>query len=127
MKEQKPKKTKSRVTETQRKTWGGLPPTVKIGGQLWRFGFTADAGENAEWIFGETLTLSTTIMLEVAQSFSQARDTVLHEIQHAILSNVPPITEHEDEVIIRILTPWLLMVVRDNPQLVDWLMLEEEN
>jgi hypothetical protein len=119
---------------TRTSVWGGLPPVVSVGHQVWRFVFIEGLSEGKLSLFGRTINQQTEIELEPDQSFGQARDTVLHELQHAIYGNTI-LHSHssvkvraavaDEEGTIRTLTPWLLMLLRDNPGLVEWLMKEE--
>lgn len=53
-------------------------------------------------------------------------DTLLHEVLHAIWNQTPldatEKLEYHEEVIIQALTPWLLGALRDNPDLVTYLL-----
>jgi hypothetical protein len=62
---------------------------------------------------------------------SQQQDTLLHEIQHAImralgLANIDLGKEYDlEESIISLTTPLLLMVLKENPHVVAWLVCDE--
>lgn len=57
------------------------------------------------------------IVIKRGMSLSSIRDTLMHEIIHAILQHY----EMDSEKTVRILTPALLSMLRDNPRLVSFL------
>lgn len=121
-------KKASRVTEEQKRVWGGLPPAVKVGPGVWSFQFVEGLKHGDDEAFGTTHSLKCEIFLEVNQCYGQARDTVLHELQHAIYSNTIISDDNnqlDEEATIRTTTPWLLMLLKDNPELVAWLTKDE--
>jgi hypothetical protein len=80
---------------------------------------------------GETLNNDTTILYRRSQSSSNLRDTILHEIMHAIVfqsgAAVAQKLSHQDEEnLIVTLTPWILQVFQDNPALVEFLVENRE-
>lgn len=118
--------------------WGGLPRRVKVGHGWWTFQFEQDLEAvrdgRTRLLYGETDTAKTEIVLNLGQSFAQARDTVMHELMHAISSNTLlgchsnrkiNAAISDDEGIARMYTPFLLMLIQDNPELIEWLRKEE--
>jgi hypothetical protein len=76
-------------------------------------------------LLGETLNHDTRIHIKADQSPPCKRDTVLHEVLHAIvfLSGYShDMTTEGEEALVRTLTPWLLAALRDNPDLVTYLL-----
>ena len=76
-------------------------------------------------LLGETDNTNTEIMLKRDQSAACRRDTLLHEVMHAVvfLSGYGHDLKHADEErLVRTITPWILAVLRDNPELVDFLL-----
>ncbi|HEY7060773.1 MAG TPA: hypothetical protein VII06_04785 [Chloroflexota bacterium] len=64
------------------------------------------------------------VLVDPNLSSNAARDTVLHEILHAALLSSGWLIETDEwsqEQVVRNLTPWLLMFLRDNPKMVKWL------
>jgi hypothetical protein len=75
---------------------------------------------------GECDTRKQRVDVTAAQSEPSLRDTVVHELLHAIWyessANAMLATdEDEQEKVVRLLSPWLLMLLRDNPDLVAYL------
>lgn len=70
--------------------------------------------------FGRTDPMSATITLNGTQQVDQYRDTLLHEVLHAIISayGVPMGGPDSEEAILKTLTPALLDVLCDNPELI---------
>lgn len=54
------------------------------------------------------------ILIKDGMSASSTRDTLMHELLHAILQHY----EMDSEKIVRLMTPALLAILRDNPKLV---------
>jgi hypothetical protein len=54
------------------------------------------------------------------QAPSMLRDTVLHEVMHAVFVGME-LSEDDEEKFVSRLTPVLLAVLRDNPKLVEFL------
>lgn len=67
-----------------------------------------------------------TIHIAPGQSLNYERDTVLHEVLHGIVAQAGSLqamdfTDDMEENLILLMTPWLLMVLQDNPDLVEYL------
>ena len=92
-----------------------IPRYLKIG----PFNYTIELHEGY-WnkddirVYGEVDERSATINLDVVASPEVVRDSILHEILHAILL----MYDKDDEDLVRLLAPMLLQVMRDNPKLV---------
>lgn len=78
-------------------------------------------------LFGETDNTNSEIHVHPNQSLQNKRDTLIHEILHAILfasgaKRVLGWSAEREEKVIRLLSPWLLAVLQDNPDLIDYLL-----
>jgi hypothetical protein len=65
-------------------------------------------------VYGEVDERTCTINLDVDASAEVIRDSIVHEILHAILL----MYDKDDEDLVRLLAPMLLQVIRENPKLV---------
>jgi hypothetical protein len=93
-----------------------LPEYLKIG----PFNYKLDLHEgywnkDDERVYGEVDERNCTINLDIDASPEIIRESVLHEVVHAILM----MYERDDEELVRLLTPMLLQVLQDNPKLVN--------
>lgn len=122
---------KKQRLKAYREVWGGLPPRLKVGPHWWKVSFVEDLVDStgSRMLFGEIDNIACVVNLSPSQSFDQARDTVLHELLHAAFTNTICFarkkTRPDEEGVIRSVTPFLLDVLRDNPELVQWLQKEE--
>ena len=79
-------------------------------------------------LLGETDDNNTVIKIRTKnQSIACQRDTLLHEAMHAIfwcsgMKNNEGFSSDAEERIIRVLAPWLLALLRDNPDLLAFLL-----
>lgn len=115
------------------KVWVGLPKRIKVGPTWYVVKFdqdlTHDDGKSLEGMASEH---DSTITLRPDLSYSHARNAVLHEVMHCIrfhtLIDHPEAIDRfsdMDEAIALSFTPYLLMVIQDNPGLIDWLQKPE--
>lgn len=75
-------------------------------------------------LYGSCNERTTSIVVSSTQSTVSARDTLMHEALHAVIftSSARHILGFDDdEPLVRVLTPWLLGLIRDNPDLVTFL------
>ena len=91
-----------------------LPRYLRIG----PFRYTVELhdgywNKDDERVYGETDERTATINLDTDASPEVIRDSVVHEILHAILL----MYDKDDEDLVRLLAPMLLQVMRDNPKL----------
>ena len=91
-----------------------IPRYLKIG----PFTYTVELHEgywnkDDERVYGEVDERAATINLDVDASPEIIRDSIVHEILHAILL----MYNKDDEDLVRLLAPMLLQVMRDNPKL----------
>ena len=100
------------------------PARLRIGAQWWQVRRAKLDGDRQK--YGETDERRLRITLAPWVGPGQARDTLLHEVLHAIWSQTAlDQDEDEQERIVRSFTPWLLQVLRDNPELVEFLLAAE--
>jgi hypothetical protein len=105
-----------------------IPGAVKVGQSIYTVHRkrTLDSDDK----LGLTQARKSRILISKDQSTSAARDTLLHEVLHAVcwesgLCHVLGIEDVDEERMIRILTPALLGVIRDNTDLMDYLNSED--
>lgn len=65
------------------------------------------------------------IWIYESQSPKQQRITLLHEIEHAILRDVPEKDQKNEENFVEKTSTGVFQVLRDNPELRDWLFYKE--
>lgn len=92
---------------------------IEIGPAVW----TVNTVMNME-DFGRTDVRWSIIALSSDQHVDQMRDSLLHEVLHAIVFTygIQMGSEENQEAIVKTLTPALLDVLRSNPELVDQLL-----
>ncbi len=106
-----------------------LPGKVHVGPHTYRVicdtaAMNAECRDASEDLAGRCSHRTLTIHVDPDQARSQMRDTLLHEVLHAV-ANMTALDnewgdEQEEEVILR-LAPALLDVLRRNPRLVEFL------
>lgn len=77
-------------------------------------------------LFGRTSNTHTRIELHCGISKSAMQDTLVHEALHAVFhtagsTSVTGLSDESEEVLCRILAPWLVGLIRDNPELIVFL------
>lgn len=80
---------------------------------------------NSNWVFGAVRHKDLEIVLAPDQAKGQLRDTLLHEVLHGIIYVTGGITEGEEKIV-KQLTATLLDTLRRNPDLVWFLLSEDE-
>jgi hypothetical protein len=100
-----------------------LPSSLKIGSFVYRI-----KPSNSMDKFGSTDNRSSKIKVSTAQSEGQLRATLLHESLHALLwcagaEQLLGLNFEAEEKLVRLLEPWLLGLLRDNPEFVTTLLL----
>ena len=91
-----------------------IPRYVKVG--PYRIVIEQHEGyfnQNDERVYGEYDERTLTINLDIDASADMIRDALLHEILHVILS----MYDRDDETLVRLLSPMLLQVIKDNARL----------
>jgi len=104
------------------------PDSILIGATRWTVDHRDLNADNDDgYVYGRTKHAQAAIQLHNDQHPSCARDTLLHEILHAILGYSPLTLRHdEEEQIVRSIAPWLLTTLRDNPSLIEYLLADNE-
>lgn len=98
-----------------------IPKTVRIGPHRWRVRRRALDDEQQK--YGRTDEQQLAITIAPWVRGSQLADTLLHELLHAIWAHTALDFDDDDqERIVRSLSPWLLGALRDNPELVAFLL-----
>lgn len=105
-----------------------LPKRLRVGPYSYTVANDADTAnrvcrEREADLLGHTDSRALLIMVEPDQAPGQARDTILHEALHALMSlgNVYDDPKREEEVVSQ-LSPLLLDLLRRNPKLVAFLL-----
>lgn len=93
------------------------PRTVKVGPHTYRVrmiddGVLSDAGR-----VGQCTAQSLTIAICKDQAPSQLRDTLLHELTHALLNQLD-MDKDQEELVASTFGPGLLALIVDNPDLI---------
>jgi len=112
--------------------WQVIPPTINIGTQVWTIveHTSKEDGMLYEDNYGYTMERRNMIVLDKDASDSRKRQVLMHEILHAIRftfftgSKMNPKLNFEDteHYFIGMYEETLLMVFKDNPQLLDYLL-----
>ena len=92
----------------------GAPQRIRLLASDIDIVFVSNLTENNDSAYGIYEEKSTTIKLLEGMSKSALQDTIVHEILHAILQAY----ELDSEKIVRALTPGVMSMIKDNPQLV---------
>jgi Zn-dependent peptidase ImmA (M78 family) len=99
-----------------------LPDSVRVGAATYTF-----KRRKMDALYGQTHHRKAVINLNTKQADTQLRDTVLHEILHVIFNQagmasiLDTWTHEHEEMMTRLLAPWVLSVIRDNPDLLAFL------
>jgi hypothetical protein len=93
------------------------PALVRILGSDVEVVFLPSVAVDNEQVMGTYEQEQSRILIKSSMSRSSVRDTLVHEIIHAILQHY----EMDSEKIVRILTPAIVSIIRDNPQLISFL------
>jgi hypothetical protein len=104
-----------------------LPKTVYVGPYDYNVKLTKSLGDS---LYGETDNTNSEILVHPEQSKSSRRDTFLHEVLHAIFhtsgaSKALGWDMKTEEQLIRLINPWLVQVLQDNPDLIAYLTITE--
>lgn len=95
-----------------------IPKKVKIGPHIYIVKLEKDLSGN-HGLMGQSRHTSSEIVIDPNLSGSQLEDTLLHEILHAIQFQTRFISdgEKDEELAVSRLTPLLLQVIKDNPEI----------
>ena len=105
---------KAKVKEAGKVKELGAPARVRLLASDIDIVFVSNLTENNDSAYGIYDEKSTTIKLLEGMSKSALQDTLVHEILHALLQAY----ELDSEKIVRALTPGIVSMIKDNPQLV---------
>lgn len=97
------------------------PETIKIGPHTFRVVVVPDEMLLDQGSYGHTALRKLVIAIDGATPFTQEADTVLHECIHAMLSSTT-LEEAIEEQVASALAPALLSCLRDNPDLVKYIL-----
>jgi hypothetical protein len=101
-----------------------LPSVVQVGPYTYRV--TTEKKEPTEELFGECDVHNQVVYLYPGQARDSMADSLLHEILHACWACTGMHDgKYNEEQVVRGLTTWLLLVLRDNPELVEYLTYEQ--
>ena len=107
------------------------PAHVDVGPHRYTVVVDEHEAQRERVTFGSTDTVYTRIVINPAQAPSQLRDTLTHEVIHALLNNAgltdfdQAVLDHEAaERVCRALAPALLLLLRVNPDLAAYLTAE---
>lgn len=100
-----------------------IPARVRVGPHVYRVKVAKPSGLDHD-AYGVTDIGRSTITLAPGLSDSQQRDTLLHEVLHAVLDGTGwahRLGAKREEQLVRALAPALLAVLRDNREAIKWL------
>lgn len=100
-----------------------IPPHVKVGPHTYKVEVAKPSGLSHEE-YGCTDIGRTTISLAPGMSASMQRDTLLHEVLHAVLDATGwahRLGNKKEEELVRALAPALLTFLRDNREVLRWM------
>jgi Zn-dependent peptidase ImmA (M78 family) len=112
-----------------------MPTEVQIGTQLWAIEERNRNKDSAlsDDAYGYTLHRDSLIIIDSLATPSRKRQTLLHELMHAVRHTMgSPITPKNDDdsdvwehFFIGMYEEGLLLIIRDNPKVLDYLLSEE--
>jgi hypothetical protein len=97
-----------------------LPRQVTVGPHRFKVTLVPDGILEGAGADGTCVPRHLTIALDANQPRSQKADTLCHELTHALLATVK-LDDDVEEAICLAFGPALLALVRDNPDLMEWL------
>ena len=111
-----------------------IPASVQVGPYVYTI--VADTArieecekESREELFGMTLHKSLEIIVQPTAADMVIRETLLHEVLHAVLYNTgiaDRMTEKTEEHLIRALSPALFVLLRDNKNFLGYIVGSDE-
>jgi hypothetical protein len=94
------------------------PVSIQVGAHPYRIRWRPMDG-----LYGQTSPSACVIEVDPSNAPSQVRDTLLHEALHAVVADTRTRLDRDDEEqLVRVLTPGLLALIRNNPHLVAFLL-----
>jgi len=121
------------VQTSKRKSNGGVrashqpPQQIEVGYLEVKVETDADSVARSVYntgssVFGTYDERTGTITLDVTVPLRVQQESLMHELLHAIIKQTGLQWEEEkEETVIRTLSPFILMMLRDNPDFVAWL------
>lgn len=107
---------------------------IKIGPFIYKIRWVKRLSDGDRELHGDTDNDDKVIRLNTVYNEQLIKDTLLHEIQHAIYNDTYAFDVGEgsdpevaEERVIRIFTPKFMQVMLDNPGLVDYLFKRDDN
>lgn len=100
-----------------------VPQHVIVGPHRYRIVMVPDGVLDDAGRHGQCSAHRLVIAVDQGQAPSQAADTILHELVHAMLATLDLSDEDEERVALA-LGPALLLLLRSNPDLVDYLTID---
>lgn len=92
------------------------PSLIKMLGSDIEVSFLPSVVVDNEPAMGSYEQEQSRILVKEGMSVSSVRDTLMHELIHAILQHY----EMDSEKLVRVITPALVSLLRDNPKLVEF-------
>ena len=100
-----------------------LPKKIKVGAMRFEVRLASELADDGK--YGATNVWGQSILLQPGQAADFERDTLLHEVLHAIVAESGLrawfTDQDKEEELIRVLAPALLEVLRENKSLVGYL------
>lgn len=101
-----------------------LPERIKIGAHWWTIKHDSiDVPRmRDENVYGESDEKTFTIAIDYGRAHERQAETLLHEIYHAIQTTWLLPKDRSDEAVVKATTAGLLQVLRDNPEVVKFIL-----
>lgn len=99
------------------------PSNVRVGPYTYTIEYRDNVCDSEPDLFGLTLSREQRIFISSRQTIECERDTLLHEVMHAVFASSGLFKEVDNEErVVATLATWLTMVLQDNPQLAKFLL-----
>ena len=104
-----------------------LPTRIKIGGAIWQTESDATAQDRLkeENNYGVTVEAKQVIRIDMTCSPAKRQESLLHELIHAIEASFLSPPDRTEERRIKTFTAGLFQVLRDNPDVVAFILAKE--
>lgn len=122
------KEVGARVRQTNSEAKAQVPAEASVGYLTVRIETSPDAvlrafAEHNEVLYGRYDERTATIMVDTNCHLDVLKETLVHELLHAIIKQTnSTMSDDDEESLVRSLSPLLYGVLKNNPQLVDYLM-----
>ena len=99
------------------------PSEVRVGPYLFTIEYRDEVSDSEPDLYGLTIPRDQRIIISSRQTDQCERDTLLHEVLHAVFyaSGLFKEVDNEERVVTGVST-WLLMILRENPVLARFLL-----